>query len=461
MKKLLLPLSILLSCVVAQAQSILLPNGDFENWISFSYDNPDKWDNSNLYTVPGYGFANVSKVTGTGSTYAIRLETKVSGTDTLAAYFSNSDDPITGDGGVPYTFQAVDFQGAYRYNITAGDTAWIIVKFKKNGTVISDNMYPVTGNEPNFTFFDFPLATLSQEPDSLIIAAVSGNVINGNPKAGSWLELDLLSFSDNTMWVSFQDGDFEDWTNYSTDIVDDWTNWGDYPASKTTDKYTGSFALKLESKDDGTGYIETGEVILGDPNAIPGMSFTKSVDTLTGYYKYSTPSSTDIGMIIVTLADANGIPIGNPAIGTLTPTANYSMFELPISASGATPAYMIVYISSSDVSSTGADGSTLYIDNLRLKNTPSNVGRLENDKEAFTVFPNPARDVLYIKPGKGTGNAATLHIYDMTGRLTSKYELKSNLAGVAQVPVGGYTPGVYQYEIQSGEAVSRGQFVKE
>lgn len=451
----------LLTCASAQAQPILLPNGDFENWTNLSYDNPYNWDNSNLYTVSAYGFANVSKVTGTGGNYAIRLETKVSGTDTIAAYFSNSDNPITGDGGVPYTFQATKCHGVYRYNIAAGDTAWIILKFKHNGNIISDTMYPITGSQASFTGFGFPIPAMSQAPDTLILAAVSGNVINSTVKAGSWLELDELSFSDNIMNMYFADGDFENWNNFNVDNANDWTNYGDGEVSKTTDKYTGSYAMKLLSRDDGTGYIETGAVVLGDPNVIPGMAFTKSVDTLTGYYKYSTPSSTDIGMIIVTLADANGMPIGNPAIGTLTPTANYSMFELPISAQGGTPAYMIVYISSSDVSSPGADGSTLYIDNLRLKNTPTSIDGLKNGQQAFTVFPNPARDILYIKPVKGTGNAATLHIYDMAGRIVGKHALKSNLGGIMQVQLSGYVPGVYQYEIQSGDAVARGKFVKE
>lgn len=461
MKKLLLPLSMLLTCAVAQAQPILLPNGDFENWTNLSYDNPDKWDNSNLYTIPSYGFANVSKVTGTsGSTYAIRLETKVSGTDTIAAYFSNSDDPITGDGGVPYTMQATQFHGYYRYNVATGDTAWIILKFKNNGNIISDTMYPITGSQATFTAFNFPIPAMLQAPDSLIIAAVSGNVINSTAKAGSWLELDGLSFSDNIMWVLFQDGDFENWTNFNKDNPNDWTNWGDYPASKTTDKYTGSFALKLESKDDGTGYIETGEVILGDPNVMLGIPFTKTSDTLTWYYKYNA-TGTDAGMVIVTLRDANGMNIGNPAIAVLPIAANYTSFELPIVATGGTPANMIVHISSSDVSSTGLDGSTLYIDNIRLKNSPNSIGRIASDHNAFAVFPNPARDVLYIKPGKGTGNTATLHIYDMAGRIVSKHALKSNLGGIMQVQLSGYVPGVYQYEIQSGDAVARGKFVKE
>ncbi|HEY9177533.1 MAG TPA: T9SS type A sorting domain-containing protein [Flavipsychrobacter sp.] len=122
---------------------------------------------------------------------------------------------------------------------------------------------------------------------------------------------------------------------------------------------------------------------------------------------------------------------------------------------------MVVYFASSDYTAMPVDGSTLYIDNLRLKNTPTDIDGLANGRNTFIVFPNPAKDILYIKPGKGTGNVATLHIYDMAGRIVGKHELKSNLGGIMQVQLSGYVPGVYQYEIQSGDAITRGKFVKE
>lgn len=440
------------------AQPILLPNGDFENWTNLSYDNPDKWDNSNLYTVYDYGFANVSKVAGATSGYAIRLETKVSGMDTVGAYFSNSDDPTAGEGGVPYTFQATNFHGAYRYNITAGDTAWILLKFKKNGNVISDTMYPITGSQSTFTYFTFPVPAMAQAPDTLIVAAASGNV-NSYPKAGSWLELDELSFSDNIMNVIFPDGDFETWTNFNVENVNDWINYSLGEVTKTTDKYSGTYALKLVSKDDGTGYIEEAAVTLGAPNQMPGMPFTKTVDTLTGYYKYVT-TGTDMGGIDIMLTDGSGTPIGTGAALILQPLTNYGYFELPISAS-TPPAMLWVTISSSIASGTATDGSTLYIDNLRLKNSPNSVGKLVNDNGAFTVFPNPAKDVLYIKPAKTINKTATVNIYDMAGRIVGKHELHSNLGGVMQVQTAGYTPGTYQYEIQNGDVIMRGKFVKE
>ncbi|HEY9177534.1 MAG TPA: hypothetical protein VIN07_07585, partial [Flavipsychrobacter sp.] len=329
MKKLLFPLSMLLTCTIAQAQPILLPNGDFENWTNINYDNPDKWDHSNFYTLSSYGFANVSKVTGTSANYAIRLETMVSGTDTAAAFFSNSDDPISGDGGMPYTFQATQFHGDYRYNISSGDTAWIILKFKYSGNIISDTMYPITGSQATFTSFNLPIPAMSQAPDTIILAAISGNAINSTPKAGSWLELDALSFSDNIMNIALQDGDFEDWTAQSTDNPNGWVNNGLGEVTQTTDNYSGSYAAKLVSKDDGTGYIDEGSIMLGMPNQIPGMPFTKTVDTLTGYYKYVTTGS-DYGILNVAFFDANFMPVGSGILQKLYPASSYAYFEVPI-----------------------------------------------------------------------------------------------------------------------------------
>src|SRR5690606_30777136 len=102
-----------------------------------------------------------------------------------------------GEGGVPYALQAVKFRGEYRCNIVSGDTAWILVIFKKSGNIISSNFYPITGSQATFTPFMWPVAPMAQVPDSVIIAAISGNELNSTAKQGSWLELDELMFDDN------------------------------------------------------------------------------------------------------------------------------------------------------------------------------------------------------------------------------------------------------------------------
>lgn len=456
MKKTFLSFLLLMPVLLVQAQSVLLPNGDFENWTTVSYNELQPWFTSNEYTIPDYGFANVNRVTGTSSMYGVRLETKVSGTDTVAAFISNSEDDIlNGEGGVPFTTKAQLFSGDYKYNIMTGDTAWIIVVFKKNGNVISKNLYPIFGSKSTYTAFTLPVATMTVVPDSIIIAAISSN-INANAVLGSWLELDNLSFTDAIVNVPAPDGDFENWQAKNYDDAQDWFSGGYGEVSKTTDKYTGSTALKLVSKDDGTGYIDEASFILGMPSQSPGMPFTNKVDTLTGYYKYSS-SGSDNALLVVMLTTATGMPIGTPIFHQLPTAAGYTYFEVPFSAP-VTPDRFTVQIMSSDYTGTPVDGSTLIIDNLRFKNPSVGVGKTSNNNTAITVYPNPAQDVLYISTGSSKASVK-VNITDMAGRVISKNEY-AHQNGIIPILLTQMVPGMYQYEIQSGDVTTRGKFVK-
>src|SRR5690606_30152231 len=125
---------------------------------------------------------------------------------------TNSDeDVLAGVGGVPWTTNVTPnkFLCDLRYDIAPGDTALIIVILKTNGIVTSNNIYPVTGTQSTFTTVSFPLSTNGHIPDSVVIAAASGNVINGYPRAGSWIEIDAMGFDDGVTWVPAPDGDFE------------------------------------------------------------------------------------------------------------------------------------------------------------------------------------------------------------------------------------------------------------
>src|SRR5690606_37173149 len=216
-----------------------------------------------------------------------------------------------------------------------------------SGNIISSNFYPITGSQATFTPFMWPVAPMAQVPDSVIIAAISGNELNSTAKQGSWLELDELMFDDNITLAFAPDGDFENWIAKSYDDPDAWILSGSEDIQRTTDKHSGTYAATLQSKDDGTGYIETASLILQAPSSpLLGMPFAKKVDTLTGYYKYSSPGM-DMGLLTATLTDANVMPVTTPVKLVMSPTANYTYFELPLSSAIA-PARLVVEISSSN-----------------------------------------------------------------------------------------------------------------
>lgn len=458
MKKLLLAFLLALPFLSVTAQPVLLPNGDFEMWTTGSYDEPVPWFTQNDYTSRDYGINTVTKVTGFGSSFAVRLETKASGTDTFGGIIVNTEEDITnGEGGVPFTFQPTNFSGTARYDIKTGDSAFILLVFKKNSNVISSDTLKFYGTQTTATLFNFSLNTLPQAPDSIIIAAASSNLFGGPAVFGSWIELDVLAFDDGSLQVQAPDGDFENWATTFYDDPDDWYNSDFGDVVKSTDKYMGTYALKLESKDDGSGFIDAGGIMLGDmssPNL--GMPFNRKIDTLTGYYKYAT-SGNDSGVISVVAIDGNGMPMSGYISHKLSAVNSYTYFEIPISSTN-TPARLVVDIASSNYSGTPVDGSTLFIDDLMLKNSPTSIGNVKRSL-SFTVYPNPAKEILSVKLHEGITEPIEVAIYDMAGRVL--YNNSFAASDQINIPVSTFTPGIYQYNITSGDRNANGKFVKE
>lgn len=453
---LLLMLPVLAS--VAQ-QPLLLPNGDFEQWTSGSYEDPTPWFTQNEYTAVDYGLPTTTKITGFSNSFAVRLETKASGTDTFAGIIANTQDNIAmGEGGQPFSLQATNFLGTARYDIKTGDTAFILLMFKKSSNVISMDTFYFYGSQTTATPFSLPLNTLPQAPDSVIIIAASGNVINGRTIAGSWIELDGLGFDDGVLYAPAPDGDFENWATTFYDEPDNWTNNDEGDVIQSTDKYTGTYAAKLVSKDDGSGFVDAGSISLGNfsgPSTI-GIPFTRKTDTLFGYYKYSTPG-TDEAVITILGFDATGMPVGTYVYHQLPTASTYTYFEVPISFPSA-PARLYVDIASSDYNANPVDGSTLYVDDIHLKNSPVGINNVKRSL-TFTVYPNPANEQLFIKLHENNNEATDVTIVDIAGKTVyqNTYAATSQLS----VPVADLVPGVYQYRIVSGNKTATGKFVKE
>lgn len=467
MKKITLILLILFTTGNAEAQ-VYLPNGGFEKWNSFPYDAitaPTSWPwiSSNLVTLNLYGVAGVSKVPGFTGQYAVRLETKQAGNDIVPAFISNTDNIINSPReGVPYYFEATSFHGKYRYNIMPGDTAYIRVTFRKNGTDIVVEEYYITGQQLAVTDFSFPVTPKPSQPDRLIISAASSRL---NPIAGSWIELDSLIFSDGIFYDSVPEGGFEYWMPVDTyDRVDEWVDNCHYNQKvKTTDRHSGNYALQLMSQYDPViNHVHAAHVWIEVPLDRIGADFPNDMDTLTGYYKYSSPGP-DRGAILVSCQDKDKKPIGNNISKIFTPTSTFTYFEIPL-VLASKPEFIMVSIASSDYNAgvpNVTDSSTLIIDDLKLKNPPTGVGHIQPNQQQFTVYPNPVNSMLYLDLKQTTHEPVTIILYDLTGRIVADYKFDSDTNGIKLIPVNSLIPGLYHFKILNGESISIGKFLKE
>lgn len=450
---------LLLQISAVSAQSV--PNGTFENWNGTPFEELNGWRSSNPESLTLLGAPNVTKVAGFASTNAIRMETKAIGDDTVAGYVINTKgDPLSGEGGVPFAQQPTAITGFYRYNLAGNDSAILLVIFKKSGIVISADVFKIrgTGSQLTFTNFSYPLS-LPMAPDSVIIAASCSNAIEDAKVAGSWMELDSLEFTGPSITQIIPNGKFENWMSMNFDVPQGWYMTGlDGGVSKTTDKYTGTYAVKLVTQDLGGGDIEPAGISTGKPSSyLGGQTYTLLTDTLAGYYKY-TPAGNDTASIGIRLAK-NGMPAGGTNY-KLTAKSTYTYFEVPFTAF-QTPDSIRIDVLSSDWSNLPTiGGSALYLDKLQLKSQPLGIGSIAG-KAGCHVYPNPVHDKLQIEIQEHVSGVVSVVLYDAIGKQVLHNEYRLNGGGTIAIPVAQLPAGSYYYNIRTGNSISCDKFVKE
>jgi len=419
-KKLLLLLFIVYSTITAYGQTPSTPNGNFEQWISGSCDNPQNYSNtsnsSNFFRshIP----FNVTKTTDAyHGTYAAQLTTNTAvGADTSFGYFVNANpdgDPSTWKGGMAYNQKPTGIRGYYKYNVATADSATIVVAFSKAGSNIGSYIFSIGGIHTAYTLFNFPLSpALTVTPDSVVLAFLSCKLGNGQPHgpAGSTLIIDSVSFTGVSSQPALMNGDFELWQSQTYNTPSDWflqSGMGE-GVNRTTDAKAGSYAVELTTytgDNNGTpiaraGWASTGYYpnnCIGGCNEQGGFPFSNQVDTLTFWYKY-TPSGSDSATINLNFKK-NGSTFYSTAMN-LHSSVNYQYKEIPFSIPGQVPDSVIIDIMSSSWNDTLLSfvGSDLKIDEMHFKSQPLTTGILEYSNEnTVTIFPNPASDKLQVQ----------------------------------------------------------------
>lgn len=436
-----------------------LQNGNFETWNSLQADMPQGWFNSNRDALSRGLPANVTKFTPahTGD-FSILLGTEIVGTDTLFGYISNSPDPFSGVGGVPYTMQPDSFNCHARLGILTGDTGIILVVFKKAGSPIGFNLLKITGNNPMaWQKLGFKLNALSMAPDTVIIAASSSNAVTETGmQHGSFIVLDNLSFN-TTQPIPF--AGFETWTplniEYPSYFVNPNTGWVlsgfNPPVMKTTDAYLGNYALKMKTQSGGPGWMFTGfnngHWNQAEMDYSGGFAYNLQVDTLIGWYKYMPTDTAQRAQVNINFQNGDtsfaflGIRLKN--------ADTFTKFEIPFDLSMAPDTGIITINSSEHPVGIEDTGSILIIDEIQFKSAPLNSGVHPFSAEAkLFVGPNPTTgdiNIMYIPQHQGL---ATFSIYNNAGMLVNTGILDKCLKTIT---LSGCSKGLYLLNIIDGD----------
>ena len=447
----------------ANAQTI--PNPNFENWNMNTYQEPNGWATSNPQSVNDINTVTTTTVNGF-SGKAVRMQTYVVGVDTsfgYIAYGAPGFDPVSGQGGLPYTQKPTNITGYYRYSLPVNDTALLLVHFKKNGLIISTNTHKIrgTGTQATFTSFTYTLAVSSSTdtPDSVVIAFASSNVIpNVGVQNNSYLEVDEINFTGPGITQNIINGSFESWNTVNSESLAQWSTAGG-GVTKVTPGFYGANAVELQTNLYPGNFVGqcgiTNGVFPGNGPPKLGKPYTLMQDTLYGFYKFS--GSNDSGVIYVNLRNS-GSSVGG-GMKFFKTQSNWTFFKVPISA-GTAPDTMRLEIYSSQPGSTvtTAVGSKFTIDNLYLYSAPNvsiKVNMLQNN---FALYPNPCKDVLNIKTlPTFTG------IYQVYDALGNKVILSNtgDKSDQLKLNVESLSKGIYFMKIENSEGTTTHKFIKE
>jgi len=194
-----------------------------------------------------------------------------------------------------------------------------------------------------------------------------------------------------------------------------------------TDAFSGSYAMRLESKFLGIanqvipGICATGDINIDTENVESGVPINSRPHAITGWYRYF-PSGVDtgqVGMILTRWNSMSGVrdTVGVGGFFALGTTENYTFFSGPVEyQSELTPDTMIVVLVSSSQFEP-QDGSTMFVDNLFLEYLPTQI--IAESIEEVPVFPNPVNDKINFE----VAGARLLEVFDRNGRLAELIEL--------------------------------------
>ncbi|MEI6822464.1 MAG: PCMD domain-containing protein [Bacteroidota bacterium] len=159
---------------------------------------------------------------------------------------------------------------------------------------------------------------------------------------------------------------------------------GPVTVSKTTDKHSGNYAVKLESVLWGSdtssssllipGLLAVGKFITSDPFILQGKPFTSKPLKLQGYFKYNSVNN-DSAVIYAKLSKYSDIKgysdtIAEASFVIKNSISNYQLLDIPFNyyINNLTPdSVSIVFVSSGDGRNfKGQVGSTLYIDDIKF-----------------------------------------------------------------------------------------------
>ncbi len=226
-----------------------------------------------------------------------------------------------------------------------------------------------------------------------------------------------------------------------------------YSCTKSTDHYpvsVGNYSIRVENNTSLTQMTGGYGIAITDTMAYPfqpAFPIIGNPTSLCGYYQYN--SMNNDSMFIRIVFFENSIMLGYNTFITGITTSAWTSFTLPLTYPAADSAtlYISAYYPSSQFDSPKGN-SVLYVDNLSFDNLITSVSEQSFKNITFSLFPNPAYDIVNIEIDKTNKVDLTLNIYNVVGTLVKSEIIKQSQR---QINVGDLSNGIYMVEIKSEE----------
>lgn len=283
----------------------------------------------------------------------------------------------------------------------------------------------------------------------------------------------LLAFGSSSVVAQqvepLQNGNFEQW-----DSIDGYANPRNWytlneliafgfqaTTEMTTDAHSGSYAVKLQSKDgqfaDLSGVICTGPIL--DASGQPDFSkmkipFNKRPSALRFFYKatFNIPDTAALGYFLTkwnaTTQETDTIGMAQIEIGQTSSTYKQAVVNFQY-FSNATPDSAFFIASSSKDGFNPTVGSTLYLDDMDLLYYAVGVNETDANLNRLTVWPNPTNAAIHVSADEKILN---INIFDIEGKLV--YAAKHNDTEY-QADLSNLKEGLYILQTEHASSINR------
>jgi hypothetical protein len=234
--------------------------------------------------------------------------------------------------------------------------------------------------------------------------------------------------------------------------------------TKTTDKFAGSFAAKLETKSvlpgqpAGPGVLIAGSHLNIRTGTLGGVPYTGRPSALQFRYKLTGANAANdsayVQLFLTRTVAGRPVPIASADMYLRQPASTYTLINLPITylSATATPDSLRLFISSGDADNLTA-GTTLFIDDVTMVTGTTTATRDIIHSSEFTVFPNPSNDGLFTLEAaqKPTLLKSALTVTDVAGRTVLTQPAPASPLSSRTVDLRGRPAGVYTLRMATDE----------